>query len=338
MKANVVVGGFYGDEGKGKIVGYLALKDNPDYVVRAGGGPQAGHTVTEGKKVTQIPSGFVNSSSRLLIARGTVINPEIVLREIEEYGVEDRIGIDFGCTIIQRKHRIEEKGDLVKRIGSVGTGTGPARKDRILRKAKIAKRIELLRPYLTDVAQEINDALKSDKRILIEGVQGYGLSLLNYEFYPNVTSQDTTASQFAADVGIGPKAIGEIFVVYKAYVSRVGRGPLRYKWTKRKAQKLGIQEQGTVSRRPRRFGDFDKELAAKSLIGNTGTQSAITCLDRLFDGNASIREFSKLTTEARNFTRDIEVFLTKQSPYFKGITLISTGPNSEDIIDRRQVL
>ena len=50
MKVNIVVGGFYGDEGKGRIVGYLAVKDNPDYVVRAGGGPQAGHTVTKGKK------------------------------------------------------------------------------------------------------------------------------------------------------------------------------------------------------------------------------------------------------------------------------------------------
>lgn len=79
---NIVVGGFYGDEGKGKVVGYLSLKDNFDYIVRAGGGPQAGHTVTDNVKVTQIPSGLVNKSSRLLIARSTVINPEIVLRKI----------------------------------------------------------------------------------------------------------------------------------------------------------------------------------------------------------------------------------------------------------------
>ena len=78
MKASIVVGGFYGDEGKGRIVGYLAVKDNPHCVVRAGGGPQAGHTVTRGKKVTQIPSGFINPSSRLLVGRGTVINPAII--------------------------------------------------------------------------------------------------------------------------------------------------------------------------------------------------------------------------------------------------------------------
>ena len=68
----IVCGGFYGDEGKGKIVGYVSKKDNVHYAVRAGGGPQAGHTVTNGMKVTQIPSGFVNPNARLLIARGTV--------------------------------------------------------------------------------------------------------------------------------------------------------------------------------------------------------------------------------------------------------------------------
>ena len=138
----IVVGGFYGDEGKGKTVGYLAKHDDFDYVVRAGGGPQAGHTVTKGMAVTQIPSGFVNINSRLLIGRGTVVNPEIVLGEIykynNEYKVSERIGIDYGCTIIT-KENIEQELELKERVGSVGSGTGTARVDRILREAKLAK-------------------------------------------------------------------------------------------------------------------------------------------------------------------------------------------------------
>ncbi|MCP6719343.1 MAG: adenylosuccinate synthetase [Patescibacteria group bacterium] len=331
---SIVVGGFYGDEGKGKIVGYLALEDSPDYVVRAGGGPQAGHTVAEGKKVTQIPSGFINRNPRLLIARGTVIDPRIVLKEIESHGVENRIGIDYGCTIIEPKD-LEQALELVKRIGSVGTGTGPARVNRIWRRAKIAKDIKSLRPYLTDVAEEVNEAIKSGKRILVEGVQGYGLSLLNHQFYPYVTSQDTTASQFAADVGIGPKAIDEIIVVYKAYVSRVGKGPMSFEWTEGKMKQSGIKEKGTVSGRPRRLGDFDKALARESLIGNTGTQAAITCIDRLFKGNSGIREFDKLTKEAQDFIEAINSFFKNESSYFNGITLVSTGPNPEDTIDLR---
>jgi adenylosuccinate synthase len=331
---NIVVGGFYGDEGKGKVVGYLSIKDNFDYVVRAGGGPQAGHTVTEGKKVTQIPSGFVNPNSRLLIARGTIVNPEVVLKEIKNYHVEDRIGIDYGCTIIEQVH-IEQEKELVKRIGSVGTGTGPARVDRVLRKAKIAKNIESLKPYLTDVSEEVNKAIISGKKVLIEGVQGYALSLLNHNFYPYVTSQDTSASQFAADVGIGPKVIDDITVVYKAYTSRVGIGPMRFEWTEEKMKNLGIEERGTVSGRKRRIGDFDTALAIESIIGNTGTQAAITCIDRLFKNNYKIRRFEELTEEARDFIMKIDKDLKNASPYFKGIKLISTGPNIEDMIDLR---
>ena len=334
MKANIVVGGFYGDEGKGRIVGYLAVKDNPHCVVRAGGGPQAGHTVTRGKKVTQIPSGFINPSSRLLVGRGTVINPAIVLKEIEQFGVEARIGIDYGCTVIELQH-LEQETELVKRIGSVGTGTGPARSDRVLRKAKLAKDIESLKPYLTDVAGEVNEALRFGEGVLIEGVQAYGLSLLNHEFYPFVTSQDTTASQFAADVGIGPKAIGEIYVVYKAYVSRVGKGSMRFEWTEEQAEQRGISEKGTVSGRVRRLGDFDMDLAVKSMIGNTGTQAAITCVDRLFEGNSGVRDFSKLTDEAKRFLDSVDAYLKSKSPYFNGVALISTGPDSEDTIDLR---
>ncbi len=61
MPSTVVVGGFFGDEGKGKIISYLALKDNPSIVVRGGAGPNAGHTVQDGDriyKIRMLPSGL----------------------------------------------------------------------------------------------------------------------------------------------------------------------------------------------------------------------------------------------------------------------------------------
>lgn len=330
----IIVGGFYGDEGKGKIIGYLAKHDNPEYVVRAGGGPQAGHTVTNGQKVTQIPSGFVNGASRLLIARGTIINPDVVLKEIRQYGVEKRIGIDYGCAVIEPQHIIQEQ-ELVAKIGSVGTGTGPARADRVLRKGKLAKDAEVLAPYLTDVAEEVNSAAVGNKNILVEGVQGYALSLWDYKFYPYVTSQDTTASQFLADIGVGPKRADEILVIYKAYTSRVAAGPMPGEWPEEEKKRRGIEERGTVSGRIRRLGDFDKELAKESLVRNTGTQAALTCIDRLFPGNEGVKKIEDLTKEAQDFIQDIASSLRDASPYFRGITLISTGPNLEDTIDLR---
>jgi len=333
---DIVVGGFYGDEGKGKIVGYLAFKDKYDYVVRAGGGPQAGHTVTDGMAVTQIPSGFVNKNSRLLVGRGTVISPIKILNEIEKYGVSNRIGIDYGCTVIEDKHIVEEK-ELVERIGSVGTGTGPARRDRVMRCAKLAKDVDLLRKYITDVSQEVIEASCDKKKVLIEGVQGYGLSLMNYKFYPNVTSQDTTAAQFAVDTGIGPKLIDEVIIIYKSYTSRVGKGPMPTEWNETQKISYGIEERGTVSGRQRRLGDFDFELAIQSLLGNTATVAAINCVDRLFPNDKSVKNYEDLSDSAKDFINNIDQRLASSAFYggFKGVKLISTGPNLEDIVDLR---
>ncbi|MGE5042067.1 MAG: adenylosuccinate synthetase, partial [Candidatus Levyibacteriota bacterium] len=256
----IVVGGFYGDEGKGKVVGYLATHDKSDIVVRAGSGPQAGHTVTSNVKVTQVPSGLVNPKSKLFIARGTLINPDIFLKEVKENNLDGRIFVDYGCTIIEPSH-IKAEEDLVKRIGSVGTGVGPARVDRVLRKAKLAKDEPKLKKYLIDVASEVNAAVDKKKNVLIEGVQGYGLSLFDYHYYPFVTSQDTTASQFAADTGIGPKLVDEVVVIYKSYLSRVGADPHFKEWSEAKAKRLGIEEHGSVSGRKRKLGDFNAKMA-----------------------------------------------------------------------------
>ena len=161
----------------------------------------------------------------LYIGRGTVINPKIVLKEIKDHHLEGRCFIDAGCTIIEEEH-LKAESSLVKRIGSVGTGVGPARVDRIMRTARLAKDIPELKQYITDVSCSLNRLLLDGKNVLIEGVQGFGLSLMNHNYYPMVTSQDTTASQFLSDSGIGPKYVRDVFVITKAYTTRVGPGKL----------------------------------------------------------------------------------------------------------------
>jgi len=86
MPCSVVVGGNFGDEGKGKVIAYLANNDKPTIIARGGVGPNAGHTVyLEGKKygLRQLPCGFVYQNARLLIGPGVLINPDVVLNEIE---------------------------------------------------------------------------------------------------------------------------------------------------------------------------------------------------------------------------------------------------------------
>lgn len=71
------------------------------------------------------------------------------------------------------------------------------------------------------------------------------------------------------------------------------------------------------------------------MVDNTATQGAITNIDRLFRGNDNVNNFNELTREAQDFVNKINENLKKESRFFEGITLISTGQNLEDMIDLR---
>jgi len=334
LPAVVVAGGQWGDEGKGKIVAYLALHDKPSIIARAGVGPNAGHTVyyrNQKLGLRQIPCGFVYEQARLLIGPGVLINPEVLLKEVELTSTRNRLGVDRQCAIIEPPHIEADRSSahLRGKIGTTGTGCGPANMARVARQAKLAKDVSELEPFLTDVPLEINRALRENKLVLVEGSQGFGLSLY-HGTYPYVTSKDTTASSFAADVGLGPTKIDEVLLVCKAYVSRVGGGPFPTEIPPQEAERLGIVEYATVTGRRRRIGTFDFDLAKRSTMINGATQIAITCIDRLFKDAAGVREWDGLPEDAKKFVERVE------SETGVPVTLISTGTNINDIIDRRE--
>jgi len=331
LPCKVVVGGFWGDEGKGKIISYLALRDKVDIGVRGGVGPNAGHTVQfEGKtyKLRMIPSIFINEKARLLIGAGVLVNPKIFLEEINQTGCKNRIGLDPNCVIIEDKHIQEDKSSshLSKQIGTTGTGTGPCNVDRVKRIAKTAKDIPELKDFLVDVAFEVNKAVDEGKDVLVEGTQGTFLSLY-HGTYPFCTSKDVTASSICADVGLGPKKIDEVLVVFKAYITRVGGGPLPGELSQEEAEKLGWVEVATVTGRKRRVAPFNVDLAKRAVMLNSASQIAITKLDVLFPSCKGIKKYAELPDEAKNFIKNIENSIGVP------ITLIGTGPEVYDIID-----
>ena len=332
MPSIVLVGGFFGDEGKGKIVSYLSKNDNPSIVVRGGAGPNAGHTIKDGNttyKVRMLPSGFLNKNAKVMIGPGVVVNPEVFFKEIEEYDVSGRAFLDKHCGIIEQNHLEEDsKGRLKEKIGSTGSGTGPANAERAMRTLKMAKDVESLSSYVVDVPNEVNSALKDKKNVLIEGTQGTHLSLW-HGTYPFVTSKDVTASGICADVGLGPKSVDEVMVVFKAYLTRVGTGPMANELSAEETEKKGWAEFGTVTGRPRRAAEFDFDLAQRAVMLNSATQLAITKLDVRFPECAGVKSFNDLTSEAKSFIKNIEEKL--QVP----VTLIGTGPLVDDTVDVR---
>ncbi|MDP3781146.1 MAG: adenylosuccinate synthetase [Nitrosopumilaceae archaeon] len=330
MPSTVIVGGFFGDEGKGKIVSYLALKDNPSIVVRGGAGPNAGHTIADGDKVYKVrmlPSGFLNKSSKVMIGPGVVINPTILLKEIEDFGVSGRAFVDQRCGIIEETH-VERDSMLKDTIGSTGSGTGPANADRAMRTLKLAKDIDSLSAYLEDVPTAVNQALDENKGVLVEGTQGTYLSLW-HGTYPYVTSKDVTASGICSDIGLGPKKVDEVMVVFKSYVTRVGAGPLENELASDMISKKGWSEWGTVTGRQRRAAEFSFSLAKKAIMLNSATQIAITKLDVLFPSCAHKTSYESLDGEAKSFIKNIEDKLGVP------VTLIGTGPAINDIVDKR---
>ena len=332
MPATVVVGGFFGDEGKGKIISYLALKDKPEIVVRGGVGPNAGHTFVlngEVHKVRMLPSAVLNKGCRLMIGAGVVINPEILLTEISKYNVQDRVFIDRQCGVIESSHINRDKADDLKgRIGTTGSGTGPANSDRALRTLHMASELKELSPYLGDVSNAVNFALDRNEKVLVEGTQGTFLSLYHGS-YPYVTSKDVTASAICADVGLGPTRIDDVMLVFKAYVTRVGAGLLQNELSKEEAQKRGWFEVATVTGRERRAAPFNFELARRAIMLNGATQLALTKLDIVFPECAHVRQYDKLSNAAKSFIEEIE-----NATGLK-ITVIGTGEDIYDIVDRR---
>lgn len=332
MPCTVVVCGFFGDTGKGKIISYLALKDDVAVAARAGVGPNAGHTVVYGGrtyKMRMLPSTFVNEKCRLLIGPGVLVNPEVLLKEVELTKSEDRTGIDPQCTIIEPKHiEADKKGHLAAKIKTTGTGTGPCNAERALRVTKLARDMPELKRFLVDVPLEVNNAIDRGENVLIEGTQGTYLSLY-HGTYPYCTSKDVTASAACSDVGVGPKKVDDVLLVFKAFTTRVGGGPLPNEISWEEAERRGWAEIAAVTGRRRRAAPFNFELAKRAVMLNTATQAAVTKIDVLFPECKSVKSYRDLSSEAKRFIEKIEKEIDLP------VTLIGTGPEVWEVVDRR---
>jgi adenylosuccinate synthase len=333
MGCTVVVDGFYGDTGKGKIISYLAVADDVAVVARAGVGPNAGHTVVkDGReyKLRMVPCGFVNPRAKMLIGAGVLVNPELVLREVAETGIEKRFGIDPQCAIIEPKHIQLDQTDsnLKNTVKTTGTGTGPCNADRVMRIAKMAHQIPELKKYIADVPAIVNKALDDGRNLLIEGTQGTFISLY-YGQYPYVTSKDVCASAACSDVGIGPTRVTNVVMVLKSYVTRVGGGELDGEISHEEAKKRGWDEYGTVTGRQRRAAPFDYNLARRAKMINGATMIGLTKLDILFPDCKGAKEYVELSADAKAFIKKIEDEV--KTP----VSLIGTGPSIDELIDRR---
>jgi adenylosuccinate synthase len=344
MSLWVVVGGQYGSEGKGKVSAFITNQENIDLCVRCGG-PNSGHSFVDenGKNIVlrQLPTGFVNPRTRLLIPAGALIDLAVLKQEIESLGLPpERVGIDRKCFIIEEKDREKEQAlGLRERLSSTLCGVGAAQSRRVLRgeDARLARDISLNYPwiseYLTDVSDEVNSALDRHKKVLIEGTQGFGLSMYHSEHYPKTTSRDTTAAGFLSEVGVSPRLVTDIVVVFRTFPIRVAgdqAGPLKGELTWEQLRRESgyphpIEEHTSVTNKIRRVGRFDWELATKALRINRPTRVAINGLDLLNFKNYRVGDGASLTIDAQRFVERLIALSSFETPY------LGTGPHISDV-------
>lgn len=327
MSVTILVGGQWGDEGKGKVIDLLA--DSVDLVIRAQGGNNAGHTVVaDGRefKFHLIPSGILNPSTVCIIGHGVVVDPRAFLQEIES--VQHQGVSTANLVISDRAHMVmpyhpvldqlgeQQRGD--DRLGTTWRGIGPTYEDKVRRigfrvgdlekprflekKLRFVLRLknealtrlygsepfdesailaeyleyaERLTPYVRDIYPIVQEAIRSDRRILIEGAQGAMLDL-DLGTYPYVTSSAPTAGGACTGSGVPPSRVTRTVGVLKAYTTRVGYGPFPTELTNGLAEVIREtgREYGTTTGRARRVGWFDAAVG-RYAVNTSGIDSIV---------------------------------------------------------------
>ena len=148
--------------------------------------------------------------------------------------------------------------------------------------AKLTEIAPKFTPFVGSSWRTLDAARRAGKRILFEGAQAVLLDV-DHGTYPYVTSSNTVAGQAAAGSGIGPKQIGYVLGIVKAYTTRVGEGPFPTEQDNEVGEKLGTRgaEFGTVTGRKRRCGWFDAMLVKQTIMTGGVDGIVLTKLDIL---------------------------------------------------------
>jgi adenylosuccinate synthase len=282
MPVTIVVGGQFGSEGKGKVAHAMARDKCASVAIRVGG-PNSGHTVVDphGKAIVlrQLPTAAILPDIDCVLCAGSYIEPTILLDEMEQTSLDGaRLKIDPNAAVITNRERQEEASTVLRQaIGSTLSGTGAAVGRRIARMGalRMAKDEPRLKPFLSPVIQLLRSRLDAGERLILEGTQGFGLSLLHSPYYPFVTSRDTTAAGFLAEAGLSPRDTDEVVLVIRAFPIRVGgnSGPLpnEIDWETiagESGYREGLIEYTSVTRTVRRVGRFDSQLVRAAISVN----------------------------------------------------------------------
>jgi adenylosuccinate synthase len=328
MPVTVVAGGQYGSEGKGKVAHALAREAGRSAVAVRVGGSNSGHTVAgpDGKPLVlrHLPTAAWLPDAQLVLPPGTYLDPAVLLDEITRTEVDPgRLAIDPNAAVIGPEDAAQERGmRLNARIGSTESGTGAAVLRRVARDGTLLRAADLpeFAPFLRDTLPLLRRRLDDGDRVIVEGTQGYGLSLLHGGHGNHATSRDTTAAGLLAETGLSPLDVDQVVLVIRAYPIRVAgqSGPLPDETTweevARDAGRPGLEERTTVTGRVRRVARFDPALVRRAVDANRPTSVVMNHVDYAAPAGPDQRRL------ADRFLRAAELSISRR------IDLVGVGP------------
>jgi adenylosuccinate synthase len=345
MPVSIVVGGQFGSEGKGKVsLELVRMATERQIAVVRVGGPNSGHTAYDRSDrkfaLRQLPAGAVDRNIDIIFPAGSFIDVDVLLREIEELDYpRDRIFVSPYANIITPEQKAwEVAAGLASGIGSTGSGVGAAVMAQVAREAlnfplhrHDAEHCGPLEPFLRDTTALMRNWLDAGARIVIEGTQGYGLSLYDGGHWPKATSRATTAAAALAETGLSPMDVDNVVLVIRSYPIRVAgnSGPLpgETSWeaiSESINAQADLREFTTVTKKLRRVGRFDASVVKAAIACNNPTMIVLNHLDYV----GSIQKGSEECAAAARFVEAIESAIGR-SIEFLGFSPKSVARRSE---------
>jgi adenylosuccinate synthase len=276
----------YGSTGKGLIAGYLANRNNYDTAICAFA-TNAGHTYINNSQhiemmTQQLPTSIISDTVKnVMLGPGSAIHVRTLQDELLRYGAYmhgKRLMIHSHAAIVEDYHAEQEQSDGRTAMGSTAKGVGDAFIERIRRRpdaANVAKnrlRGTGLSRYVV-TPEEYDQAVCGARNVIIEGAQGFSLSMYHGQ-YPYTTSRDVTPWQIAADCGLPFRWAPYIEVIgtLRTFPIRVNNrdgssGPCYNDQIEIDWAEIGVEpELTTVTKLPRRIFTFSEQQLDSALM------------------------------------------------------------------------
>jgi adenylosuccinate synthase len=245
----------------------LALADNACLILPI-------HRELDSAREAAAGAGRIGTTGRGI---GPAYEDKVGRRAIRVADLADRAAIDMKLERLLTHHNALRRG----------LGLEPADGEALI--AGLLEVAPKILPFARPVWRILAERAKSGERILFEGAQGALLDI-DHGTYPFVTSSNTVAGQAAAGAGVGPRHVGYVLGIVKAYTTRVGEGPFPTELKDETGRRLGERghEFGTVTGRARRCGWFDAVLVRQTIAVGGIDGIALTKLDVL-DGFETLK-------------------------------------------------